>query len=924
MATIDEQFIAQSLRFAQEFNTLRANEMGARGDLLTTNKTTLVAAINEIYNILGGSAPAPGSVIDDGMIGPTTTWSSTKLNQMFNTAGAGVIDDAQISISKTWSSSKIDSETDNKIAMAIATLPSNIDDSTTDLMHSWSGSKITAEIAASGGAVIDDSVVATTSAWSSAKTNNAINAALAGVPAYVLPTASATVLGGIKIGSQFSLDGQGRLVSNMTGADVGLPNVENKSSSTIRGEITNANVVAALGYVPAASGASVLIVKDEGAQISAAAKSFNFVGAKVSAATDGNDNITITVADTTKADVGLANAENKSSATIRGEITAANVTGALGYTPVNPTAVGLTITPLVSGLVPAQYLPTHVDEIQEYPTVAAFPATGQSGVIYIVTSGVDIDKQYRWATTAYHQMVQSPGTTDNVAEGVTNKYFTENRVLATLLAGISFVTSTAVTAADSVLVGMGKLQAQATALGARITALTKADVGLGNVDNVSAATIQGGITSANVTNALTYTPSVQITAKDEGTLLTGAMNTVNFVGAGVSAAQASGVVTVTIPGSAIANTDALPEGVVNVYYTDARTRAAVLTGLSVATGTAVVATDSVLVAVGKLQAQATTAAAGITAAKVQVLDEGVSLTAQLTSINFVGANVAASNVGGAVTVTISSSTISSTDALAEGTTNLYFTAARAIGSALTGLSTATNAAITAADTVLTGMGKLQRQITDFIGQKAASNGLVSMNLFKINLPNDANTFTSTMNNVNTAIRAYLWPDKSGTVAMLSDIVSPAAPNNFTATQTFSGSATTFGMNVLSASEKANIIAAAATGTLIMYIGTNGAIAHYTVAASAAFALNVGFTAGNTMNTAMAVGDMTTVMLIVTQGATPYSFSALQIDGNAQTIQWLNKTVPSIAPATSKDTYTFTIEKTAAGVFAVYGSQAIYG
>lgn len=39
----------------------------------------------------------------------------------------------------------------------------------------------------------------------------------------------------------------------------------------------------------------------------------------------------------TKSDVGLANVENKSSATIRGEITSGNVTTALGFTPYNAT-----------------------------------------------------------------------------------------------------------------------------------------------------------------------------------------------------------------------------------------------------------------------------------------------------------------------------------------------------------------------------------------------------------------------------------------------------------------------------------------------------------------------------------------------------------------------------------------------------------
>jgi hypothetical protein len=42
---------------------------------------------------------------------------------------------------------------------------------------------------------------------------------------------------------------------------------------------------------------------------------------------------------TAKTNLGLNNVENKSSATIRGELTSSNVTTALGYTPVNPTQV---------------------------------------------------------------------------------------------------------------------------------------------------------------------------------------------------------------------------------------------------------------------------------------------------------------------------------------------------------------------------------------------------------------------------------------------------------------------------------------------------------------------------------------------------------------------------------------------------------
>ncbi len=53
------------------------------------------------------------------------------------------------------------------------------------------------------------------------------------------------------------------------------------------------------------------------------------------------------------------------------------------------------------------------------------------------------------------------------------------------------------------------------------------------------------------------------------------------------------------PGS----TDEVPEGAVNKYFTEARVRSTVLTGLSLLTGGVITAADSVLVAFGKLQKQ---------------------------------------------------------------------------------------------------------------------------------------------------------------------------------------------------------------------------------------------------------------------------------------------------------------------------------
>lgn len=57
-------------------------------------------------------------------------------------------------------------------------------------------------------------------------------------------------------------------------------------------------------------------------------------------------------------------------------------------------------------------------------------------------------------------------------------------------------------------------------------------------------------------------------------------------------------------GVVVLNTSHITEDT-NLYYTDARVRATVLTGVSFGTGTAVVATDTLLVGVGKLQKQIT-------------------------------------------------------------------------------------------------------------------------------------------------------------------------------------------------------------------------------------------------------------------------------------------------------------------------------
>lgn len=78
-----------------------------------------------------------------------------------------------------------------------------------------------------------------------------------------------------------------------------------------------------------------------------------------------------------------------------------------------------------SGKVPASRLPSYVDDVLEYANIGAFPATGESGKIYVSTA---TGLCYRWTSSIYVEISSSPGSTDAVAEGSINKYFTDARV----------------------------------------------------------------------------------------------------------------------------------------------------------------------------------------------------------------------------------------------------------------------------------------------------------------------------------------------------------------------------------------------------------------------------------------------------------------------------------------------------------------
>jgi len=141
----------------------------------------------------------------------------------------------------------------------------------------------------------------------------------------------------------------------------------------------------------------------------------------------------------------------------------------------------------------------------------------------------------------------------------------------------------------------------------------------------------------------------------------------------------------------------------------------------------------------------------------------------------------------------------------------------------------------------------------------------------------------------------------------------------TGTKTFSGTSSTLAMILNDTAEVATISATAATGT-INYDVTTQSVLYYTSNASANWTVNFRASSGTSLNTAMSTGQSVTVAFLVTQGATAYYNSAVQVDGSSVTPKWQGGTAPSAGNASSVDVYMYTIVKTGSAAFTVFASQ----
>ena len=128
-----------------------------------------------------------------------------------------------------------------------------------------------------------------------------------------------------------------------------------------------------------------------------------------------------------------------------------------------------------------------------------------------------------------------------------------------------------------------------------------------NLANIGQRVLEASSTTNLAEGTNLYFTNTRVYTKVKATLLAGSNTSITFddVLQTITIASQGNVQSVnTKTGAVVLTTTDISEGT-NQYFTAARVRAVVLTGLSLATNAVISATDSVLVAFGKLQAQIT-------------------------------------------------------------------------------------------------------------------------------------------------------------------------------------------------------------------------------------------------------------------------------------------------------------------------------
>ena len=111
-----------------------------------------------------------------------------------------------------------------------------------------------------------------------------------------------------------------------------------------------------------------------------------------------------------------------------------------------------------------------------------------------------------------------------------------------------------------------------------------------------------------------------------------------------------------------------------------------------------------------------------------------------------------------------------------------------------------------------------------------------------------------------------------------------------------------------------------TGTINFDFVTQ-AVQFFNVDQTANRTINFRGDGSTTLNSLMAVGESMTAAIVMKQGGSAYYLNTYQVDGTGVTPEWSGGSAPSAGNASSLDSYTFSIIKTADATFTVMASQS---
>jgi len=120
-------------------------------------------------------------------------------------------------------------------------------------------------------------------------------------------------------------------------------------------------------------------------------------------------------------------------------------------------------------------------------------------------------------------------------------------------------------------------------------------------------------------------------------------------------------------------------------------------------------------------------------------------------------------------------------------------------------------------------------------------------------------------------------------------------------------------------ERVNVTASTATGTVTINSATDS-VTYFTANAAANFTVNLRGNGSLTMNDALATGEAITSVFLNTNGTVAYYPTQIQVDGGSVTPKWQGGVAPTAGNASSIDSYSFTVIKTAGSAFTVLASQ----